>query len=286
MLKPFLTLDHQVILLRSRGLHIGDPDEAAALLHRLNYYRVSGYGRQFQRAPSRGDDRFDTGSSLSRIQEMAELDAQLRALLTEALVEIEIGVRSRFAYEAGRESGPYAFYLDEASYLDITPGLRGHIAKIERELSRPRLRTVQRYRVGDDLSAVPIWVAIEHMTFGALAKTLWYLATPVPALRTADALGVQRSGFGSTVHSFAVLRNVCSHHGQLWHRSFDVMFSTLAKEKRRESPHAPASTYSGIVAAKRFLRAMGRDDDWSERVDALLASDPGFREGILLPQPR
>ena len=285
MPKPFLSLADQVDLLASRGLTIDDTTEAAAWLHRLNYYRVSGYAREYQVAPSRGDERFRPGTSLERLRETVELDAHLRGLLGEALTEIEIGVRSRFAYEAGLELGARAFYLDEASYLDITPELPRHIAKITRELLRPKLRTVERYRRGDDLSAVPIWVAIELVTFGALAKTLWYLDTPVPAHRTADALGVQRTGFASAVHSFAVLRNVCAHHGQLWHRPFDVMFSTLPKEKKREPAHAPASAYSAIVVAKRFLKAMGRLPDWSTRVDALLDSNPGFREGILHPEP-
>ncbi|RXF83094.1 hypothetical protein CffCFBP3418_17230 [Curtobacterium flaccumfaciens pv. flaccumfaciens] len=284
--KPFLTLDDQVALLRSRGLDVGDPGIAAADLRRLNYYRVSGYSRQFQIAPSAGDETFVPGASLARILELMALDAQLRGLLSEALSEIEIGVRSRFAYEAGLELGSKAFYLDESAYLDVTPDLGAHIAKVERELSRPKLRTVERYKVGDDLSAVPIWVAIELITFGALAKTLWYLSSQQPTLLTADSLGVQRTGFTSAVHSFAVLRNACAHHNQLWHRPFDVMFATLPKEKKREPKFDRASAYSGIVVAKRFLRAMGRLPDWEDRVNELLDSNAGFRSGILQPDPK
>ncbi|MGN7798242.1 Abi family protein [Leifsonia sp. 22587] len=286
MHKPFLSLDAQVTLLAERGLEVGERDRATSELHRLNYYRVSGYGREFQRAPSRGDDSYHPGVSLGRIVELMERDARLRRLLAEALTEIELGVRSRFAYEAGRELGSRAFYLDPAAYLQITPGVASHIAKIERELLRPKLRTVARYRVGDDLSSVPIWVAIEVVSFGALAKMLWYLRTPLPAQRTADALGVQRTGFASAVHSFAVLRNVCAHHGQLWHRPLDVMFGTLPKEKKREPRHEPSSVYSGIVVAKRFLRGMNRLADWDERVSALLDEDAEFRSGILRPEPR
>ncbi|WP_431218442.1 Abi family protein [Leifsonia xyli] len=286
MEKPFLSLDDQVGLLASRGLDVGDRGIAAAALHRLNYYRLSGYAREFQVAPSRGDNRFLDGTSLDRILRLLELDGRLRLLLGEALGEIELGVRARFAYEAGRELGSWAFYLDETSYLVITPDLPAHVAKLRRELMRPQLRTVRRYRNGDDLSAVPVWVAIEVLTFGALAKTLWYLVSSAPANRTADALGVQRKGFGSTIHSFAVLRNVCAHHGQLWQRSFNVMFSTLPKEKKREPRHEPASTYTGIVVAKRFLAAMDRLPDWSDRVDAVLEADPEFRDGILNPLSR
>lgn len=286
MAKPFLTLDDQITLLRSRGLDVGKPEDAAADLRRLNYYRVSGYGRQFQTAPSAGDETFAPGASLARILELMSLDAQLRSLLSEALTEIEIGVRSRFAYEAGLEMGPNAFYLDESAYLPVAPDLGAHISKLKRELSRPKLKTVERYKVGDDLTAVPIWVAIELIIFGALAKTLWYLNSPQPALLTADSLGVRRTGFTSAVHSFAVLRNACPHHNQLWHRPLDVMFATLPKEKKREPRFDRASAYSGIVVAKRFLRAMGRLPDWEVRVNELLDSDKDFRSGILQPEPK
>jgi hypothetical protein len=63
------------------------------------------------------------------------------------------------------------------------------------------------------------------------------------------------------------------------------MFATLPKEKKREPQHRPASAYSGIVVAKRYLKAMDRLPDWAGRVDALLDSDAGFRDGILRPQP-
>ncbi len=286
MAKPFLTIDQQAGLLRDRGLVINDEAAAKELLYRVNYYRLSGYARQFQVNPRSGANEFERGSQIERIAELIELDTKLRALLIEALTEIEIGVRSRFAYEAGLRLGPDAFYLEPEKYLDITPDLRSHITKIERELSRPKLRTVERYRNGDDLSGVPIWVAVESITFGALAKLMWYLEDPTATQVTADRLSLQRTGFASAIHSFAVLRNVCAHHGQLWHRSFDVQFATLPKEKRREPKHLPGSAYTGIIVAKRFLRAMGRAEDWGDRVDALLASHEVFRAGILEPAPR
>ena len=286
MEKPFQTLDRQVELLRKRGLDIGDRDQARQLLHRLNYYRISGYGRQFQEDPSVGKNDFVDGTTLSRLVQLLALDTQLRLLCTEALSEIEIGVRSRFAHEAGSVYGDAAFYLEPASYLDITPDLGQHIGKIRRELSRPKLKTVERYRVGDDLSKVPIWVAIELISFGALAKMMWYLNDPRPSHATADAMRLQHSGFASTIHSFAVLRNACAHHGQLWHRNFDVLFATRTKEKKREPSHTPSGAYTGIVVIKRFLRAMDVLPDWQDRVNTLLDSDTEFRGGILRPSPR
>lgn len=137
--KPFLDLSQQRALLRSRGLELPPDAEVDRLLFDQNYYRMSGYFRQFQVDPRRGANEFRSGSSLERVSEMMRLDDQLRGLLFEALADVEITVRSRFAHEAGRALGPRAFYLEPRSYLPITPRLDAHIAKLEGELRRPHL---------------------------------------------------------------------------------------------------------------------------------------------------
>jgi abortive infection bacteriophage resistance protein len=285
--KPFRSLTEQAELLSSRDLEVGEVASAERTLHRLNYYRVSGYGRQFQNDPANGGNAFAAGTSLDRLVELMDLDARLRMLLHEALTAVEIGVRSRFAYEAGLTHGSLAFYLDEATYFDITPDLPQHIAKIRRDLMRPKLRTVARYRIGDDdLSEVPIWVAIEVITFGALAKMMWYFQDTAPTFATADSLSLARTSFTSTIHSFAVMRNVCAHHGQIWHRRFDIQFATLPKEKRREPKFSSAGAYAAIVALKRFLAQLEPGTDWALRVDELVNSDREFRDGLLFPSPK
>lgn len=216
MNKPFLTVPQQLELLESRGLgmDIPSPDRA---LYDANYYRLSGYARQFQTDPKRGDNTFEPGSSLGRIVDLMRFDDALRRLLFEGLTIVETTMRSRFAHEAGRVHGNRAFYLEHESYLGITPNLGGHISKMESELRRPS-PTVARYRNGPDLSAVPIWVAVEVVSFGMLARMVQYFEDPAAARATAESLSVPWIGFQSTVHAFAVLRNACAHHAQLWHR--------------------------------------------------------------------
>ncbi|MEN8671747.1 Abi family protein [Nocardioides sp.] len=46
--KPSLTIEAQVRLLRSRGMDVGDPKDAAACLRRVGYYRLSGYWYPFR----------------------------------------------------------------------------------------------------------------------------------------------------------------------------------------------------------------------------------------------
>lgn len=167
--KPHLSLAEQRELLRSRGLELSSDEETARALYDRSYYRISGYARQFQVDPKDARNDFVPGTSLAQILELMDLDEELRKLLFSGLTEVELSVRSRFAHEAAAILGSDAFYLRRENYLRITPDLDAHVTSIERELRRPSA-TVNRYRSGDDLSGVPVWVAIEMVSFGVLAR--------------------------------------------------------------------------------------------------------------------
>lgn len=284
--KTHLTIEQQVDLLGDRGMIIDDRRLAERALLNLNYYRFSGYAREFQDDPRAGRNQFVPGTTFSQVLELIDLDAELRLLMLEALTLIEVRARSALAYESGQLMGDKAFYLEASSYLDITPEIDRHLGKISTDLKRPKQPTVERYRNGEDLSQVPVWVAIEAMSFGTVAKMSWYLNNEDVSKRTASSLGLANSGFSSTLHTFSVLRNKCAHHSQLWNRTFDVLCHALPKEKKREPRHKSPGPYSTVIVAKRWLKAMLGENDWGDRVASLLAQNDEFREGILNPRTK
>lgn len=286
MTKSFHTLTEQRELLTKRGMLVGDEEAAERWLYNTNYYRISGYARQFQVAPRAGKNEFEQGVTFERVMGLLQLDDEFRTLLLEALTVVEISIRSRFAYEAGSIHGDQAFYLDENQYLDITPDLHKTISRMRSDLLRPKLATVQRYRNGDDLSGVPIWVAIESMTFGILARMIQYFDDSAASRATAHSLSLPWQGFQSTVHAFAVLRNLCAHHGQLWHRRLDITAPVLNKDKRFEPKYLANGPYGTIIALKRFMRAIDHTTAWPSRVDAHLLRDHEYATGIYSPAPR
>lgn len=60
--KPALSFEQQVELMRSRGLAVDDVDEAIRWLSETNYYRIRGYWLTFER-----DGRFIQGTTLGVI---------------------------------------------------------------------------------------------------------------------------------------------------------------------------------------------------------------------------
>jgi abortive infection bacteriophage resistance protein len=174
--KPQTTLDEQIALLKGRGLQIADGDACRKMLYNTNYYRFSGYARQFQVAPRAGDNTFAEGATFEQICSIVELDTELALALVRCLAVVEKVVRARFAYELAHRHGAAAFYLDSSSYLQVTPGLDNFLCRIGDELRRAKSATVTRYAKAEDLSQVPVWVALELLSFGTLSKMLDYLA--------------------------------------------------------------------------------------------------------------
>lgn len=270
-----------------RGLEVVDREMATRTLFNSSYYRLSGYARQFQVSPrSATGQTFEPGTTFETVVAAHDHDEQLSALLLDALCVIERSLRARFAYHLAHQHGNQAFYLDPVSYLAVTPHLSSFLDKLEGELSRARRPTVARYAVADDYSAVPVWVALEVFSFGSMSKILEYLVDDRAARAVAASYSVPWGGFTSTVHSLAVLRNTCAHHGQLWHRRLDVQTPVQRKTRRHEPAFDSQGPYAAVIAIKRFLLAIDPADQRAARVRDFFESGSPFVSGFLSPAPR
>jgi abortive infection bacteriophage resistance protein len=279
--KPFKETSELVALLKERGLDVDRPD-GAAFLHDFNYYRFTGYSRQFQNNPKAGDDAYRPGTKLSDICSVIDHDAELRGLLSAALTLIELSVRARFAHEAGRNFGEAAFYLNEANYLEITPDLDRLIATMRNDLKRSKSPTVARYTHDGNFDFVPIWVAVEVLSFGAIAKMMTYLSDDAPARQVAASYSLAWDGFQSTIHALSVLRNQCAHHGQIWHRKPSIV-APVPKKLRPRFKYDHQGSYPAIIMLKVYLKKIRPETVWAAEIDALLDSSTALCDGILNP---
>jgi len=251
------SLDDQVDILIKRGLSVPSREKAKRALLDGNYYRLSGYLRQYQTDPRGGDDTFLPGSTLDDVLGARDLDDECSSLLLSGLLHIERVIRSRFAYFAAMRLGGGGFYLSQSGYISAMPECQKYIDKVGDELRRARTTTVARYAVGDDMSGVPIWVAIELLSFGTVSRMVEYVADRRVAKDVADSLELPWEGFTSTIHSLAVLRNTCAHHGQLWHRRRTVSAPFPVKQRALWPAGVdPQGLIPVVAAALRFLRAI------------------------------
>lgn len=305
--KPWLSLEAQLAKLQSRGMQVSDPARALGYLHRIGYYRLSGYWFAFRERSgpccvleARGGQRrgkvetvaldgFKPGTTFQNAVDLYVFDKALRLLVTDALERVEIALRVDVSHTLGQ--------LDTFAYLQ--PGLFHH--KFSQELNRDTgltrhhewltkhaqliLRSKEEFvahnrnRYGLPLA---MWVACEVWDFGTLS-TLFGGMREAEQDAVAAKYGVRNGRvFATWLRSLNYLRNVCAHHSRLWNRnvvdqpklpSSDEMpwVASLAG-----NAHSQARCFLLLLILKQMLAVINPSSSWPERMRAHLASFPAL----------
>ncbi|MCM1183411.1 MAG: Abi family protein [Roseburia sp.] len=110
-IKPFRTIEEQMMILKERGLIIDDEEEAKKFLGNLNYYRLSAYTLTLRK-----NNRFYDNVHFSNVMQIYNFDMELRAALMYLLESIEISMRTYIGYFHGKAYGALGYY--EASAFE------------------------------------------------------------------------------------------------------------------------------------------------------------------------
>src|SRR5690348_3838451 len=91
--KPYLDISQQLALIQQRGVIVSDVPKATEMLHRIGYYRLSGYWYPFRGivnlsiGPIVGDN-FRPGTQLATVLDLYVFDKKLRLLMLDAFERI------------------------------------------------------------------------------------------------------------------------------------------------------------------------------------------------------
>lgn len=290
-MKPSLSVEEQVELLRSRGLLIEDQKECEAFFSVTNYYRFSGYMRYFQRAPHRDDNSFQPNTTFAQIRHIYDADEALRTALISPLTQVELLLRTHVARVIANEYGPYGEYLQESFYTDIggrEPTVEACLQDIERSKDRHILRYWNTADGNIDYAKLPVWSAVEAWSFGTLSKAIERGADGTLAGAVAESIGVAKSGFEYRVRALVYLRNRCAHHNRLWHHS------VLDAGPTPNNVRGRAKRLAGKFDHRSVIDVIASLDDIAcrSRVSVLLLPklveqhprEVGFWEGLVQPQ--
>jgi abortive infection bacteriophage resistance protein len=167
-LKPALSFEKQVELLRSRGMAIEDEQEAIEFFQNNQYYRLNIYFHRFM--IDNKCNKFIEGTSFSQIKDVYYNDSWLRILIMSLLEPIEIKMRSQISNRVGLTYGPGAFYCrdiykEPAIYREVFQKFK---SEIERNSSDPVIRHHNRFYGG----MFPIWVVVEYLSFQCAFQVL------------------------------------------------------------------------------------------------------------------
>lgn len=268
--KPFLAIDAQADLLIARGL-IGDRDLIISKLSSVSYYRLSGYWYPF-RNPA--DDTFLPGTKFDFIWSRYVFDRKMRLLVMDAIERIEVAVRTRLAYHHAQDYGPFAYGTQEDS-LPNGKDFEGFRQTVLGEYGRSRDRFVRHFRMkyGDKHECLPIWMAVEVMSFGTVL-TFFRSSSKVVKERTAAHFGVASYVFENWLLALNTVRNICAHHSRLWNRVFGVKPLISRHQKTWHQPiEVSNDRLFGLLTVCKFcIDRVAPQSSWRQRVRALIAA--------------
>jgi abortive infection bacteriophage resistance protein len=161
-IKSPATFENQLQILKSRGLTIEDEDFAIRALQRINYYRLSAYGLSLKR-----NDQYFQGVTFSQIHALYEFDHRFRYLIMDMTEQVEIAFRTHISYHIAHTYGVLghlqpAHFENEGYHLVF-------VNELEKEVRRSQEIFIKHHfdKYG---GLIPVWVAIEVLSFGALSK--------------------------------------------------------------------------------------------------------------------
>lgn len=296
--KQWLTYEQQLTLLAERGLIIPNKPAAQIFLSRVSYYRLSGYFRYWQRDPANGDNAFKQGTSFDTIKKLYEAEEQLIGKCIAVLHSLEVLLRTRFAYAYGRLVTPVGGLAHGEGFtqpLDIN-AVRAQDHALA-NLDKSKESFIAHYR--DDIKVgssyaieaydhMPIWVAVEGITFGSLSRLITASSESGVLDDMAQSLNTSRRTLPSQVRSFVYLRNRCAHGSKLWNHSvLDVpglMPRIERKTKKAYGDFSDHSVYKILVAIDDLAFKSGIEKDWLKRqINPLLEVNPLLSAGLKCP---
>ena len=259
--KPPLSYEDQLALIISRGLDCSDRKRALEWLKRIGYYRLSAYFIPFRVV---GTDHFQNGTTFAHIVDLYKFDCNLRLLTLQALDRIEVAVRAIVTYRLGHDLGAFG-YADAANF-NPKYDHAGLMNTLYKEEAKSTELFVHHYRTKYVSERVlPVWMATELLTFGALSKMYGNLRTGLRK-KIAHAFGQQEPVFASWLHSLAAIRNVCAHHSRLWNRELAVKPTLPAAWKANGIGNS--RYYAIALVMQSLLTEISPNSRWKERLKA------------------
>jgi len=247
-LKPALTIDEQIELLKSRNMEITDIKAAHIFLQRTNYYRFSGYAFIFQKP----NDQYQKGTTFEHIVKLMSFDEEMRRNLMVALESAEIYARSIIAHTFSllhnKDGGAHynsSFFENQLYHEEYLNTLQDLIAQ---NASQPFVS----HHIHAFGGKMPIWCAVELMSFSTLSKLYSNMNKHDKDL-IASQMNMDAPHLTNWLHCFSVLRNACAHYGRLYNLIYSPKVS-LGGAFLRSNPDVSQDTlFAYIVALLRFL---------------------------------
>lgn len=237
-LKPPTTYQEQIEILRNRGCIIDDPVFCESELKRINYYRLSAYFLPFNKTAN----AYVPGTSFRRVCKIYDFDQKLRHILLLAVDELEIFLRSQFAYYHAHKYGALG-YMDAANH-NTSHNHEKFLDLIGAEVESNKNVLFVKHHIDNYDGNFPIWVVVELFTFGMLSRFFADMLRADKKALSKTLFNENEQNVQSWLYCCSSLRNICAHYGRLYFRIFSAVPRNLPLEYQQQERRLFASVYA------------------------------------------
>ena len=262
--KRILTIPQQLQSYIDAGMTISSVDEATAALTTIGYYRLRGYSFHLYESATK---HYHPGTDFSDILQLYHFDTELSQLLFGMATFIEVALRARLSdallmYNDALILTDPTVFSDKKLFWQNLSSLSSQIVRSNDVFIRHNFQ----HHDGE----IPLWAAVEVMSFGTLSKTIKNLKTGGTSAYTILANYYRyRSPRGhlvkpslrmlsSWIQSVSVLRNMCAHNSRIYNRTINTFPELLIADQLN-----PVPLHNGlyqVLLAMKYLRPT--DEIW------------------------
>jgi abortive infection bacteriophage resistance protein len=215
--KPALSYEQQAQHLLDQGL-IADKSILVDRLKMVNYYRLSAYWYNFKVIdPQTKKEGFSPDTKFDMVWRRYTFDRELRLLIMGAIEHVEVAIlRTRLVSQFALTHGPFG-YVDLANFNPkfYSENHARLLGDLETAINTSNEEFIGRFRgkyTGE--SNLPLWIAVEVMTFGQLF-TMFRFLDRSDLQPIAREFNLYPPVMISWLHTLLFIRNSCAHHARL-----------------------------------------------------------------------
>lgn len=255
--------------LQSKGMLVPDLSLAEKAIEQIGYYRLRGYASHFIDIKT---GKFLSGTSFDRVLQLYYFNCELSSLIFAMSSKIEVTLRARLCASLLPLGDPL-IYLDPSIFRDKAIYWK-NFSTLCSEINRSDEVFIKHNLENHD-GQIPIWAAVEVMSFGNLSK---FISNLVPGPNTpfyrlamcykynspkGKSVVPSLDMISSWMHSIVILRNMCAHNSRIYNRSMNKKPVILAGDQQTPPPR-----YYGLyqmLLSMKYLRPS--KDEWNTFVD-------------------
>lgn len=269
--KSYMSVEQLIQKLQGNGMEIASIEEANNAFNTIGYYRLKGYCyHRFDK----NTNQYINGTKLSDVIKLYNFDTKLSHLIFEFISHIEIALRVHLVNAFQPTFNVVA--LNDPAFFNNKEFYWKNQANLASEIARSKdVFIIHNFDKHDGV--IPVWAAVEIMSFGSLSKFIKNLKSGPNTVLSAliknykyqspngRLVTPSKDMFTSWIQSVSAMRNICAHNSRIYNRALTSIPKLIYTDYINPQPQ-----FNGlyqVMLAMKYLRPS--NEIWNDFIDKI-----------------